>query len=369
MKKVLCILLAVCVVCALSACGEAQVDPGNSPPYGEVPGDPDSAGCAAPPITIWNSGEDFKDKLIKEARKSKIEEFYFPALEIDGYEIYYLYGGDNHFTYSYGVPKEEKYHGMYASSYEINIEILIEIPEKSHAATIDMDIVGYLKMIARDNKYSFTEDGFVYGGDNSIFGGIEQSFFRISLPRGQNNYDYLRDLAFQLIETAELVVVEPLPPPPPPPPPLIILNAGKDNLLAEINKAKTTHSIEYSDNNAAEIKEFYFPALEIDGFSLAHITITQRLFGFAFTTDGQDSDTYIIIETARDRRTKVPRDLLNHTYRDGLTYDTVSKDISGYIGGLYFKIRSSSDNVLSEGELRALALRLKETAELITIES
>jgi len=175
------------------------------------------------PLTIWiYESADLKSELLNKIESSRtfneedeehgvytinkiydIKEFYYPALEIDGFELFCIAISEAGFVFYYGPVDKLNGEETYHFSNHDGIEIIVERPEWQ------LENVPYsLYDIARGDGNTLTKDGFVHGGENHIFGRIEDTIFRISVPKSQNNYDYLRDLAFQLIETAELVIIE-----------------------------------------------------------------------------------------------------------------------------------------------------------------
>jgi hypothetical protein len=360
MKKFIALFLAGLIL--LAACGAEM--PAINPENNEDDTEPSNCGSSVPPIELWViSTPNFKNELIKQFSSlhsaSGVKGFYYPAIEFDGLELYYAEGGENALFFSFGPVGITKKAGSYHFSYETNVEIVIEIPENRHIDYRDKDIDEYLRIIARDNSYAFTEDGFVYkAGDSMIMGGINGRTFRLEMPKHMTDYESLRDLAFEFIETAELITIGDVSTSSTPenngesegcgPLPTFIFNPTKAAL-------------------AAELDEFYFPTSEIDGFSLSHVTIMESLYIFVYTADGRDSYPYIAIEIARDESLKIPQ-YDGYTFEGGLAYNHVHKDISGYIGGIYFRIRSPDKKLSSFEYLNELALEFIETAELITIE-
>jgi hypothetical protein len=126
----------------------------------------------------------------------EITEFYSP-IEIEGFVLSSVSISEHGFAYYYYPVDMDKDATLFF--HHIGIEIVIE-RLKSRA------VLATLTEIATVNNSTLTEDGFVYDPGN-ILAPIDDAIFRISIPVSLDTPDFLRDLALQVIETAELVTV------------------------------------------------------------------------------------------------------------------------------------------------------------------
>ena len=175
-------------------------------------------------LIMWlDEVDDIKSELINEIENlrkaggdidkiSEITKFYYPVIEMDGFELFCFSVDEAGFVYYYASIDPDKKEnvfkaGEYFFSDKTDIEIIIERPE-SRLFDGD-DIIDYLKELAEIDNVSLTEDNFVHTSQyNSIFGQIGDTIFRITVPDKMNDYETLRDLANQLIKSAELVNVQ-----------------------------------------------------------------------------------------------------------------------------------------------------------------
>ena len=135
---------------------------------------------------------------------SEISEFYFPNVEIDGYKLIAVdvFGGVIIFYY---VPLEvEPYHDEFFM--DSSSPIVIHVRRQDN----DIDVFGVAtEQAAREGWGRLTEDGMLYAAKHaSIDARMGDTSVRIDVPEKLNSYEYLRDLANQVIKTAELVDVE-----------------------------------------------------------------------------------------------------------------------------------------------------------------
>ncbi|MCL2698273.1 MAG: hypothetical protein FWE74_09375 [Oscillospiraceae bacterium] len=141
---------------------------------------------------------------------SDIKEFYYPEIELDGYELFLAEIMQYRFHF-YFMPENPDsadldLNGEYFFSYDSGIEIAITRTE-----TI-IDTPDPLKAIMEQydgqrREYLF-EDGLIYDEFfNTITGQIGDTWFYIVVPPKLNNYEFMRRLALQVIEAAELVVI------------------------------------------------------------------------------------------------------------------------------------------------------------------
>jgi len=179
--------------------------------------------CIAP-LTIWRTeGKDLVEELINEINFSRamteeqrrengnytlngiseIEEFHRP-IKIDGFELFLILVGERGFAYYYAPVGQQRTQGRHDVSYDSDIRI--SIGKRAQ----DISGVDWLKEVARVNEGAIlTEDNFVFfQNQEAIAGYVGEDSFTIMVPDKLSNYEYLRDLAWQVIKTAELVNVE-----------------------------------------------------------------------------------------------------------------------------------------------------------------
>ncbi|MDR2590134.1 MAG: hypothetical protein LBC71_04010 [Oscillospiraceae bacterium] len=171
------------------------------------------------PLVIWvNDNIEFEEKLINYIysiknqnednmqtsdfsinKISDINNFYTP-IYINKYKLICVAISEHGFVYYY-MPNNILLKEQSFSNF-IGIEIVIERRDLN-----SNDIVNYLKEIAQEDVF-YTEDGFVYKEDNHIYGQIDKTLFRITVPDDLCDYVIMRDLAFQLKKNAILIDVE-----------------------------------------------------------------------------------------------------------------------------------------------------------------
>ncbi|MCL2036846.1 MAG: hypothetical protein FWG83_05625 [Oscillospiraceae bacterium] len=148
-----------------------------------------------------NNGEDVVN-ADSDNPVGNINAFYFPA-DINGYELVCVLGGEYGFVYYFTPVGNLKTDELYMFSDNSDIQITIEIPGKSPFSFSDS---------VKDNaKYGYilTEDNLLYKeGETSLTGQVGEVAFRIGVPSHLAKYEYLRDLAFDVIKNAELVTVK-----------------------------------------------------------------------------------------------------------------------------------------------------------------
>ncbi|MDR2532137.1 MAG: hypothetical protein LBC82_04770 [Oscillospiraceae bacterium] len=205
-------------------CQSAKVNDKNTTPFlpekeetYEEHNDPVPIGDPAP-LTIWiEKGTDFKEKIIEHIniaknpnenndiynvypsnRISNLTEFYL-SIKIIDFELFCVSISEYGFIYYYAPVEKLRQREEYSFSNTDGVEIVIE--------RSDSKIPTNLNKIAQGNS-KLTDDNFVYDGNNQIWGQIRDTVFRITVPNNLNNYEFLRDLAFRLIETSEVVDVQ-----------------------------------------------------------------------------------------------------------------------------------------------------------------
>ena len=139
-----------------------------------------------------------------------IKEFYYPTIKIEGYELCGILLSDNLFRYYYS-PVEElelKEGEEYFFNPSTGIRMWIERMKDAFASDPLKPIIEQNE--EQDIDYLF-KDNLIYTEHlKDIFGRIGDSRFRfrIIVPDKINNFEYLRELCFQLVDTIELVVID-----------------------------------------------------------------------------------------------------------------------------------------------------------------
>jgi len=232
MNRITAFLIIATSIFALFGCTKEEHSPKKSEPghltpeYNENEATQSGLMVTLASLSIRNPDSgNFKDELVKQISSSKtanwadeeyskhfinniprINDFYYPTLKIDGYELFCVevtpYAFNYYFAPSEEFKKEEWYHFMYDTG------ILIQIRRLYHP-----DFIGSLDPIIEQfdeqGKSYIYQDGLIYREcNNNIYMQIGNTRLSISVPDTLNNFEYLRDLAFQLIETAELVIIE-----------------------------------------------------------------------------------------------------------------------------------------------------------------
>jgi len=184
----------------------------------------------AAPLEFWNSKDaNFKSNLTQQISISKtakeqdqdyslyganrisdISEFYFPAMKLDGYEMYCSSITEYNFIFYYS-PSEElqknndlrSYHQ--SNMYDKRIQVMIFRPK--------IEVTDIYKIATeqaeRDGTGYLTEDNLLYEKRlNTITAQLGNTWVNIRVPDKLNNYEYLRDLILQLVKTAELVKIK-----------------------------------------------------------------------------------------------------------------------------------------------------------------
>jgi len=138
--------------------------------------------------------------MFSENKVSDITEFYTPII-IDNYSLMCVAISEYGFVYYY-LPDNKSINEEKIFSNTFGIEIVIE------RRNMDVDdIVSYLGKIAEENNYLINE-GFLFNGENHIYGQIGRTIFRITVPDDLNTYENLCNLALHLKQSAVIVNLE-----------------------------------------------------------------------------------------------------------------------------------------------------------------
>jgi len=156
-------------------------------------------------ISISETKNSVNNRLYSEHKVSDIPQFYaLDNLLIDGYRLYHVNITEGSFLYRF-VPIEEFYDENVVSTGLNNILIPVKrwewFDEKSTSKLMEREAEqgwGYLN-----------EDGMIYSqNNNEITAPIGNTIFRVQVPDKLNNYDFLHDIAQQVIKSAEIVDVK-----------------------------------------------------------------------------------------------------------------------------------------------------------------
>jgi hypothetical protein len=167
--------------------------------------------------------ERYGNSVLPLFRLSEVEAFYVPPFEIAGFRMFGVSLSDQSFIFHYAlidvlnsvdlrsIP-DTGFHLSEALPSEYRMRILIDRPESSGR---NVDAATDLKNASEANSNPFTEDNFLYlgaggiGREGDLWGQIgENHVLRITASGRFSSYRFLRDLAFEVIRTAEFVVAD-----------------------------------------------------------------------------------------------------------------------------------------------------------------
>jgi len=133
-----------------------------------------------------------------------ISEFYFPAIDIDGFELYNVLVVTSGFGFNYHPADEPDKDMAYHSG--DSIAIWIDRPEYF----TDYDhLKSWMEQCEEQNINFLLENGLMYVPRwNTVMGQIDDICFTIRVPDNLNDFDFLRGLCLEMIDTAELVIIE-----------------------------------------------------------------------------------------------------------------------------------------------------------------
>jgi hypothetical protein len=138
-------------------------------------------------------------------RIAEITEFYFPPAEIVGFELRRVIMSESSFGFSY-IPEEES--NVSAAEYTEEIRVVIRRGEWYKEQNIDIFLT-WVEQAQNESWGRLTECGnMLYSEKHSlIVARMQDTTIRIDVPPELNTFEFLRDLALQVIETAELITV------------------------------------------------------------------------------------------------------------------------------------------------------------------
>ena len=130
---------------------------------------------------------------------TELEEFYFPVLEIDKFELTGIAIDAAGFGYFYTpINRDNDYHHL-----DSGIELRIGRPDYVYTTTFEEKV--------KINNLEIKEDGFAYHEWTefcAVCGEINGVWFDITANISFADYEYLRDIALQLVKNAKLVDVK-----------------------------------------------------------------------------------------------------------------------------------------------------------------
>ncbi|MCL2036363.1 MAG: hypothetical protein FWG83_03120 [Oscillospiraceae bacterium] len=243
-KKIIATLIAVVLLTTLSGCENVE-EVGSSSDYENAREESsneykeseesdkifeESCNEVASVEILGNNRTNFKSEIINEIEKSKtltrndnnygtysanripeIKEFYYPKIEIEGYELFVVHLTKFSIMYYYApgekLKKEEEF--IPWQMYDDSINVLIRRPDSKNAHNAHDDSLEKIAEANAHNGMVLTVDNLLYyrDGDN-VRGQVGEVNFRITVPEHLADYEYLRDLAFDVIKNAELVTVK-----------------------------------------------------------------------------------------------------------------------------------------------------------------
>jgi len=142
-------------------------------------------------------------------RISDIEEFYVPTIEIDGFELRSVEVLGGAFLFYY-VPTSSDGVGVDrygAPLFYLGLMIQLQIGRTDGDVSFAKTIEEFAEVFNVDDLV--IRDGFIYVEDNNLIAGLMgETWFDMRVPYSLNNFETLRDLATQVVDSAELVVVD-----------------------------------------------------------------------------------------------------------------------------------------------------------------
>jgi hypothetical protein len=140
-------------------------------------------------------------------RVSEITEFYFPTIEIDGFELHSVAIFDSAIFYMYAPIEIVGYVEI-----AVGAERVVTIGVGREEWSEERGVVNLFDDVVRDAHREgwgyLTESGMMYFQDSrNIVAPWGNTIVRIDVPQELNTYEFLRDLALRVIETMELVTV------------------------------------------------------------------------------------------------------------------------------------------------------------------
>jgi hypothetical protein len=140
-------------------------------------------------------------------RISEITEFYFPTIEIDGFELYSVAIFDSALVYIYARIGRDNDFGIGISGPD-SITIFID---RTETLNEQGRVYTFAELVENSVEQGFdyhTESRMLHSPDSAIIvAPWGDTSVRIDVPQELNTYEFLRDLALRVIETMELVTV------------------------------------------------------------------------------------------------------------------------------------------------------------------
>jgi len=233
-KKILALLLVATIAIPLGGCeqtlpretGDATIDSETGDVSTDMPSPHDD--IAETTIFVSENG-DLRSAMINEINMARtmdretlekntnavaheinkvaeMTEFYYPRVEIDGYELHRVDVDESAYVYMYApVGADERLYGVWESKV---IRILVCRPENFREQS-NTDIFRETVEYSVSTGFGIlSEDGMLYSEKHGLIVALmEDTEIQVEVPPSLNSYDYLHSLARQVIDTAELVRV------------------------------------------------------------------------------------------------------------------------------------------------------------------
>jgi len=221
------VLLAIC----LTACNINDIAPETT--QAETNENRESSSLVEP-IGIFDVEDgDFKRAILEEINLSKtisgdetqgyanhrihkisdIEEFYIPNIEIEGFELRVVGITEREFYFQYSPinPNDEDLdmNGNYMFDFNSGVLMSIERPESWFNTSDSNEVFEERLEQVEQQGWGQIKDNIIYSENLGYFSfQMNNTIVKIRVLDSLNNYEYLRDLALQVINSAELVNVE-----------------------------------------------------------------------------------------------------------------------------------------------------------------
>ncbi|MCL2409389.1 MAG: hypothetical protein FWC96_07225 [Oscillospiraceae bacterium] len=227
-RNILTVIFSLFIFTLLIGCNAAQSDNNTEPYETEV----STGGFPPPPFWIANTGgrSDFKSEAITQLTQAysglmhlndangnddwlydwnevaTLGEFYFVNVEVDGFELTGF--GIDRDGVSFVYRCIEALEMGHINSRDNVLSIALRREVSGHSREELWQIIS--EQLTRDGRGVITEDGMIYvETDRRISARIGDVPFSIGVPDRLNSYEFLRDLALEVIATSELVVLFP----------------------------------------------------------------------------------------------------------------------------------------------------------------
>jgi len=135
-------------------------------------------------------------------KTSDIERFYLPPLKIDGFEFSSAHVDSRRFTFYYGLENVD----YWRPGIEVSITRIDVLNQNGGSVSFFNSSINQLRSQGHD--YKVEDNLLLVTRFNKVTGFVGDLYFTIRVPDHLNNYDFLCDLALQVINSAKLVDVQ-----------------------------------------------------------------------------------------------------------------------------------------------------------------